>query len=83
MVTFNTAYTVTAYAVTGFIKYFFIPYFDVLDGTQSLSAYMALVVSASALHLLPIVLITSSMFFAVGIEGPPSMFPIYTAGILM
>ena len=83
VVSFNTASSVTAFSVTGFTRYLFVPYFDVLEGVQSLPAYMALVVSASAFHLLPIMGIASAMFFAVGIEGPPLLFPTYTAGVLL
>lgn len=83
MVAFNTSSTVTAYNSTGFTRYLFVPYFDVLEGLQSLSAYMALVISASLFHLLPIFVIASSMFVTVGIDGPPWLFPIYTAGVLL
>lgn len=81
VVLFNTASAVTAFNVTGFTLYHFVPYFDVLEGGQSLPAYMTVVAAVSLYHLIPVLVMACSMYFSIGIGGSSLLFPVYLAGI--
>lgn len=77
----HTAYNISAYNVAGFSSYLFVPYHDVLEGTQSLPAFVGLVVLVSLFHTALVTTMSLSMFFTIGIDGPPLMLPTFVAGV--
>ena len=83
MVASHTAYNISAYNVTGFSSYLFVPYHDVLEGTQSVHAFVWLVVLASLFHTALVTTMSLSMFYTIGISGPPLMLPTFVAGVTL
>ncbi|CAM9750666.1 unnamed protein product [Ectocarpus sp. 12 AP-2014] len=81
VIAFQMGQAVAAFNSTGFTLYLFVPYFDVLEGVLPLPVYIALVVVASIFHVLLAVLVAVIMFFTIGIQGPPLLFPTYLAGV--
>lgn len=80
LVASHTACSISAYNVTDFSSYLFVPYHDVLKGTQSAHAFVSVVVLASLFHTTLVTVMLLSMFYTIGIEGPP-MLPTFVAGV--
>ena len=83
VVSSNTAYTASAYNVTGFTSYLFVPYHDVLEGTQSVLAFVCLVVITSLFHVTLVTAMSLSMFYTMGLGGPPLMLPTFAVGVFL
>jgi len=81
VVSSNTAYTASAFNVTGFTSYLFVPYHDVVDGTQSVLAFLSVTVLLSLFHVALATTLSLPMFFIMGIDGPPLIFPAFVAGV--
>ena len=83
VVSSNTAYTASAYNVTGFSSYLFMPYHDVLEGTQSVLAFVCLVLITSLFHVALVTAMSLSMFYTMGIGGGPLMLPTFVVGVFL
>jgi len=77
----NTSYAASAYNMTGFASYLFVPYHDVVDGTQSVLAFLSVTVLLSLFHVALATTLSLPMFFIMGIDGPPLIFPAFVAGV--
>lgn len=79
----NTSYTTSAYNMTGFASYLYVPYHDVVGGTQSVPAFLSVTVLLCLFHSALATVLALPMFFIMGIDGPPLVFPTFVAGVSM